>query len=195
MAETNPQAENQNSESTPPSKLSKQRLEEILNFHGKWLASEDFRNWNKAPLENKSKYDNLRANLEHADLSNADLEAADLRRARLQNAFLVKANLAKARLANSNLEGAQLNAANLRGADFLRSPWPTPVNVRITRLTSPQIKKAIDWDLAFYAREHLKELGLGEDHNETLPLKLTELAKKEVKQKQEIIDQVPVLMK
>ena len=92
-------------------------------------------------------------------------EKADLRVANLQEADLFDANLQEANLSRANLWGANL------GTD------PTFGIVR--DLTAPQVKKAKNWELAFYEKDFLKVLGLPPDHNKTLKKKLADFEKKE----------------
>jgi len=92
-------------------------------------------------------------------------EKAELRVANLQEADLFDANLQEANLSRANLWGANLG---------------TDLTFGIVRdLTAPQVKKAKNWELAFYEKDFLKELGLPPDHNKTLKKKLAELEKKE----------------
>ena len=88
--------------------MKKEKLDEILSLHKKWLSG--------AP-------DGVRANLRGADLSVADLCEANLRGADLSGANLCGANLygadlRGADLCEANLRGANLSWANLYGADL-----------------------------------------------------------------------------
>ncbi len=125
------------------------KLREILEAHRKWVDSE---------AKEGERADLLGANLQAAHLFGANLQGADLRGANLQEAFLREANLQKA-----NLRGANLQQADFRGGKGL---------------TAIQVKAAKKWELAFYSKDFLKELGLPPDHNKTLPDKLAELEKK-----------------
>lgn len=78
--------------------ISKEKLEEILKKHRKWLYREE--------------------GGEQADLSHADLQNADLSAAKLQNANLSYANLSGANLSYTNLSGANLRCADLYSADL-----------------------------------------------------------------------------
>ena len=60
------------------------------------------------------------------------------------------------------MSGANLQEADLRGANGL---------------TASQVKDAKNWELAFYGKDLLKELGLPPDHNERVKKKLAELEK------------------
>ena len=81
----------------------------------------------------------------------------------------------KVDLFDANLQEANLSRANLRGANL-----GTDLTFgRIRDLTAPQVKKAKNWELAFYEKDFLKVLGLPPDHNKTLKKKLAELEKKE----------------
>ncbi len=84
-------------------------------------------------------------------------ERADLGGANLEGAKLTGANLQKARLFGANLQGAVLGGAKA--------------------LNSTQVKTAVNWELAFYSKDFLKELGLSPDHNERVKKKLAEMEK------------------
>ena len=105
----------------------------------------------------------------------ADLRVANLFDANLQEANLIGANFREANLRVANLQEADLLDVNLQGANL-----GTDLTFGIVRdLTAPQVKKAKNWELAFYEKDFLKELGLPPDHNKTLKKKLAELEKKE----------------
>ncbi len=125
-----------------------EKLQEILEAHRKWVESE-------------------RKEGERADLIEANLQKANLRRANLQGADLRGANLQEADLSGTNLQEADLWRASLQGA-YLREA---------EGLTASQVKTARNWELAFYSKDFLKELGLKPDHNERLEKKLAELEK------------------
>ena len=124
------------------------------------------------------------ANLQGADLSEANLQGADLCWANLQEADLFNANLQEADLFNANLLEADLFNANLQGADLFNANLQeaTLSDNRVffvkTRLTAPQVKKAKNWDMAFYSNDFLRKLGLPPTHNKTLPDKLDKIVKK-----------------
>ena len=84
-------------------KISAEKLQEIIESHGRWLRNEE---------------GGERANLRSADLSSADLSGADLRSADLSSADLYCANLRSANLRSANLRSADLSGADLRGADL-----------------------------------------------------------------------------
>ena len=79
-------------------KISAEKLQEIIESHGRWLRNEE---------EGKC------ANLSYANLSYANLRGADLRGADLSDA-----NLSGADLGYANLSDANLRDANLSGADL-----------------------------------------------------------------------------
>jgi hypothetical protein len=83
--------------------MDREKLQETLSKHGKWLRSED---------------GGERADLSEANLRGADLSEADLRGADLTGATLRGANLTGADLTGADLTGADLRGANLRGADL-----------------------------------------------------------------------------
>ena len=101
------------------------------------------------------------ANLRRAMLYEANLEHAYLGGAKLEDAYLARSNLTNALLYQANLRNADLQGANLRGADLelaiLDGAWLTladlrgvPVSVDGNGLTVDQLKRANQWDLAFY---------------------------------------------
>jgi hypothetical protein len=84
--------------------MEKEKLQEILSKHLKWLKNEE---------------GGERADLGGADLRGADLRGADLGGADLVGADLVGANLRGADLGGANLVGADLVGANLGGANLV----------------------------------------------------------------------------
>ncbi len=138
-----------------------------------------------------------RAFLVNADLRGANLQGADLPFAKLQNANLLSAKLKGAHLFSANLQQANLGAANLAGADLslaelqeailllsnLQGALLFRANLQgaslgeARGLTASQVKKAKNWELAFYSDAFLKELGRPPDHNEKVKEKLAELEK------------------
>ena len=84
-------------------KISAEKLQEIIESHGRWLRNEE---------------GGERANLRSADLSSADLYCADLSSADLSGADLRSANLRSADLSGADLRGADLRSADLRSADL-----------------------------------------------------------------------------
>ncbi len=146
---------------TPPLReVSPEELEIILEAHRKWVESEG---------KEGKKADLVRANLRVAYLFEANLEGADLNEANLQDAFLLEANLEGANLAEADLKGADLLSAQLKGVNLQSA----------TNLTASDVKRAENWDLAFYSDDFLTELGLPPDHNERVKKKLAELEKEE----------------
>ena len=108
--------------------MTKEKLNEILAAHMKWLNDElgggcaDLRcaDLSGADLSGADLSDaNLSgANLRGADLSGADLRDADLRGANLRCADLSDANLSGADLSGADLSDADLSGADLRDADL-----------------------------------------------------------------------------
>lgn len=98
-------------------------------------------------------------------------EQAQLHHANLQGAKLFGANLQGADLFEANLQGAYLFRANLQGADLRE----------VKAVTASQIKRARNWQLAFYSDDFVKELGLPTDHNETILKKFKEIDKEKEK--------------
>jgi len=107
------------------------------------LSDADLRNANLI-VTNLSGANLRNANLIDANLSGADLSFADLSDADLSGANLCCANLSGADLWDANLSFANLIGAYLRGAIF----------------DPEEIKKAQNWDKAFYDDEMKKILGL-----------------------------------
>lgn len=87
--------------------MDKERLQEILESHGKWLRG-----------EGGKRADLSMANLYGADLCGADLRKADLRGANLYGADLCRADLSMADLSMAPLCGANLRETNLRWANL-----------------------------------------------------------------------------
>lgn len=79
-------------------KISAEKLQEIIESHGRWLRNEE--------------------GGERADLRGADLSGADLRSANLSSANLRSADLRGANLRSATLRSADLRSANLRSADL-----------------------------------------------------------------------------
>jgi hypothetical protein len=110
----------------------------------------------------------LEAHRKWVESAGKEGERAILGRAKLQGAYLREAKLQGADLGGANLQGADLGFANLQGADLREAEG----------LTASQVKKAKNWQLAFYGGDFIKKLGLPPDHNETVKKKLAELEKK-----------------
>ena len=89
-------------------KITQEKLNEIIESHGKWLRNE----------EGGEKADLRGADLGGADLGGADLGGADLRGADLGDAYLRGADLGDADLRGADLGGADLRGADLGGADL-----------------------------------------------------------------------------
>lgn len=102
-----------------------------------------------------------RASLKDATLTGAILVGAmldgkaDLTNAHLDKANLIGANLTEAILSGVDFTGADLTGANLYKADLTRADLTGVIGIK-----PEQIKKAKDWQLAFYDRnfneKHLK---------------------------------------
>ena len=109
-------------------KMQKERLQEILESHKKWLRGKDGK---KADLRGADlrgvdlKDADLRfANLKDVDLREANLKDADLRWADLKGVDLRWADLRWASLKDANLKDADLRCVDLRGADLDYSSFP-----------------------------------------------------------------------
>ncbi len=163
--------------------VSQEELQQILEAHRKWLKS-DGKEGKQADLTNANlqKADLFQANLQKANLGDANLQKADLLRANLQGANLERADLRETDLLSANLQGANLSRANLQGTDLaaarLQGASLQGAGLRKAKtVTASQIKKAFDWQLAFYSDDLLIKLGLPADHNETVIKKLAEIEK------------------
>ncbi len=133
-------------------KIGKEKLQEILAQHKKWVESEG---------KEGARADLRRAKLQGAELGKANLQGAGLLGADLQGADLGEAKLQKATLNRAKLQKAKLSRANLQGAGGL---------------LDFQVREAVDWDKAFYSAHFLDMLGLPLDHNQMLCIQLENLA-------------------
>ena len=97
--------------------MKKERLNEVLKEHEKWLRTRFGLNpeGSRADLSDANL---CGADLCDANLCGANLSDADLRRADLSDANLSDANLSGANLSDANLSGADLSDANLRRANL-----------------------------------------------------------------------------
>ncbi len=142
--------------------VSPKKLAKILEAHRKWVESEG-KEGERADLND--------ANLQKANLYGANLQGAYLHTANIQKAILRGTNLQKAILRRANLQGADLGGANFQGADLFKAKLHgadldgANLNGAIG-LTASQVKKATNWELAFYSDDFLKKLRLPPDHNE-----------------------------
>ena len=109
-------------------KISAEKLQEIIESHGRWLRNEE---------------GGERANLSSADLSSADLSGADLRSADLSSADLYCADLSSADLSGADLRSANLRSADLSGADLRGA------DLRSADLRSADLRSA-DLDKTYY---------------------------------------------
>ena len=89
-------------------KITAEKLQEIIESHGKWLRNKE--GGQRANLQD--------ANLQRANLQDANLQDANLQRAYLRGANLQRADLRGANLQDADLRGADLQDADLRGADL-----------------------------------------------------------------------------
>jgi len=145
MDEKVDESQGQASERSPLREIPEEELQKILEAHRKWVESEG---------KEGKKADLARANLRGAYLFEANLEGASLNEANLQNAFLLEANL----------EGVDLLSAQLKGVNLQSA----------TNLTASDVKRAENWELAFYSDDFLKQLGLPPNHNERVKKRLAE---------------------
>ncbi|WP_418542658.1 pentapeptide repeat-containing protein [Phascolarctobacterium faecium] len=99
-------------------KISAEKLQEIIESHGRWLRNEEGGERANLPSADLSSADLSGADLRSADLSSADLYCADLSSADLSGADLRSANLRSADLSGADLRGADLRSADLRSADL-----------------------------------------------------------------------------
>ena len=155
MDEKVDESQGQASARSPLREIPEEELQKILEAHRKWVESEG---------KEGKKADLARANLRQAYLFEANLAGASLAEANLQNAFLLDADLEGANLAEANLEGADLLNAQLKGVNLQSA----------TNLTASDVKRAENWELAFYSDDFLKQLGLPPNHNEMVKKRLAE---------------------
>ena len=153
-------------------KVSANRLKQILAAHKKWLETKG-KQGTRADLSG--------ANLQEADLTGANLQQAILWGANLQEAHLTDANLQGADLGDASLQEADLLGANLQGADLFVANLQGADLREVEAVTASQIKRARNWQLAFYSVGFLRELDLPADHNETLEKKLAEMEEEKEK--------------
>ena len=99
-------------------KISAEKLQEIIESHGRWLRNEEGGERANLSSANLSSADLSDANLSYANLSSADLSDANLSYADLSDANLCDANLSSADLSYANLSSADLSYANLSYADL-----------------------------------------------------------------------------
>src|SRR6266545_1397263 len=143
-----------------------QRTLEGADFHERHLIAADLRNYNlrRANLQ--------RADLRWARLECADLEAASLRGARLSGASLFGANLRRAVLTGADLTGVSLNVIGLESPFFGGGGGSAVADLRgadlreIRGVDAEELRRAWNWDLAFYSAELLNKLKLPPDHND-----------------------------
>ena len=106
-------------------KITREKLNEIIESHGKWLRNEE---------------GGEKANLRGADLRGADLRGADLGGADLGGADLGGADLRGADLGDADLGGADLGGADLGGAylgdAYLGGAYLNKTYYQITRIGS-----------------------------------------------------------
>ena len=108
-------------------KIGKEKLQEILAQHKRWVESKRKEGARAALGE---------ANLQKADLRGANLQDADLSRANLQKAYMIRANLRGADLRWASLKRANLLEANLREAKLQGA------NLREARLIEADLRQA-----------------------------------------------------
>ena len=106
-------------------------------------------------------------------VTTTDLTGAKLKGAKLNGAKLNGAILHNAELTDATLDGADLTYTDLRGVINNASMYP------FARLDPSQVKRATNWEKAFYDGDMLKALGLASDHNQKL---------KEQQEKEQIVE-------
>ena len=104
-------------------KMQKERLQEILESHKKWLRGKDGKKANLRCADLRG-VDLRWADLRGVDLRWANLRWADLRGVDLREANLRWADLRGVDLREANLKDADLRYADLRGADLDYSSFP-----------------------------------------------------------------------
>ncbi len=188
MSKMNEKVEEPQEQASDRAPMPDEELQKILEAHRMWVESEG-KDGERADLlgANLQEADLFGANLQKADLLGANLQGADLRGANLQEADLFGAKLQEADLRGASLQGAYLREAKLQGADLFGANLQEAdlgfANLQgaylreAEGLTASQVKKAKNWDLAFYSDDFLRKLGLPPDHNEKVKEKLAEMEK------------------
>ena len=111
--------------------MKKEKLDEILENHVRWLNGDDgkcadLRGANLAGV-NLEVADLCKANLRGANLSDANLRGANLSGANLRSADLHGADLSGAYMHEADMSGAYMRNADLHGADLSGANLPTGV--------------------------------------------------------------------
>ena len=124
-------------------KISAEKLQEIIESHGRWLRNEE-----GGERANLRRADLSSADLSSANLSGADLRSADLSSADLSGADLYCADLRSADLSSADLSGANLSGADLRSADLYCANL-SGADLRSADLSSADLSSA-DLDKTYY---------------------------------------------
>ncbi len=124
-------------------KISAEKLQEIIESHGRWLRNEE-----GGERANLRSADLSSADLSSANLSGADLRSADLSSADLSGADLYCADLRSADLSSADLSGANLSGADLRSADLYCANL-SGADLRSADLSSADLSSA-DLDKTYY---------------------------------------------
>jgi hypothetical protein len=96
--------------------MTKEKLEEILEKHRKWLNGEEGGSRMRITRADLTGVNLYRADLRKADLHGISLRKANLNGADLSEADLSRTDLSEAELWSSCLSGTDLSGANLKGA-------------------------------------------------------------------------------
>lgn len=120
-----------NKEDLRKRKMNKEKINEILEAHKKWLDG---------------KKDGKKAFFTHVDLCKFDFSGADLREADFEEEDLTGAKFAGADLRGANLYGSVLRSADFRGADLRGADLAMSVlcgaNIRGAKITGARFRYA-----------------------------------------------------
>lgn len=109
--------------------------------------------------------------LTKATLASSRLVEADFSNANLQKVILTGATLDKADFTFADLSGANLSSSRVKNAVFLDANLQNALLYGVREMQAGNIKKAKNYQLAYYAPEWLARLGLPIDNNEKVELK------------------------
>jgi uncharacterized protein YjbI with pentapeptide repeats len=114
--------------------LSKQRFKEVLEFHRRFLESNE---------RDGQRADFSLTNLQKANLAGLNLKGANFRKANLQDADLRKANLQEANLRETDLRQTYFRDANLQHADLSDAENLMPGQLARANVSNAKLPKEI----------------------------------------------------
>ncbi len=103
--------------------------------------------------------------LTKATLASSELEKADFSNANLQEAIFTGATLDKADFRFADLSGANLSSSQIKHADFSNANIQNALLFGVLEMQADQIKRANNYQLAFYTQDWLEKLKLPHDNN------------------------------